>query len=340
MTGYQKHQAQQRWLKAQRIPFLIGGDGMPRVMRATVMGILAPAPRPNQSGPQLRWRIHEAPQSRPPPASLRHHKHGACPGTLKRNGNAWRTNLPEALQTYALLMADARHRHGRPDRQGAGTHGQRPRATTPSKQYRIAANNKLKQILVEFSPGRCAPSASPPSRPGWPPRLYGQPHPVVSAQRVSVRRPNGRSSKTTLHRHQAPPRIARATATSPCGIRRSPRHAVTGWCRSSTCATHCAAHQRRANHPPPATSALTASRFQQQKTGNKLLLVRMTPTSSRQSPTQKAHQDQKPRCQHLPVLRPRRQGPRIPHHYATNGTKPAPQPAWQTPTCTTCAQRV
>ena len=33
MTGYQKHQAQQRWLKAQRIPFLIGGDGMPRVMR-------------------------------------------------------------------------------------------------------------------------------------------------------------------------------------------------------------------------------------------------------------------------------------------------------------------
>ena len=33
MTGYQKHQAQQRWLKAQRIPFLIGGDGMPRYMR-------------------------------------------------------------------------------------------------------------------------------------------------------------------------------------------------------------------------------------------------------------------------------------------------------------------
>lgn len=40
MTGYQKHQAQQRWLKAQRIPFLIGGDGMPRVMRATVLGIM------------------------------------------------------------------------------------------------------------------------------------------------------------------------------------------------------------------------------------------------------------------------------------------------------------
>ena len=55
MTGYQKHQAQQRWLKAQRIPFLIGGDGMPRVMRATVLGIFGASAKAEPSGPKLRF---------------------------------------------------------------------------------------------------------------------------------------------------------------------------------------------------------------------------------------------------------------------------------------------
>ncbi len=55
MTGYQKHAAQQRWLKEQHIPFLIGGDGMPRVMRATVLGIFGASIKAEPAGPQLRF---------------------------------------------------------------------------------------------------------------------------------------------------------------------------------------------------------------------------------------------------------------------------------------------
>lgn len=55
MTGYQKHAAQQRWLKQQRIPFLIGGDGMPRVLRATVVGIFGGSSKAEPAGPQLRF---------------------------------------------------------------------------------------------------------------------------------------------------------------------------------------------------------------------------------------------------------------------------------------------
>lgn len=55
MNADQKQRAQQRWLKAQRIPFLIGGDGMPRVMRATVLGIFGASAKAEPSGPQLRF---------------------------------------------------------------------------------------------------------------------------------------------------------------------------------------------------------------------------------------------------------------------------------------------
>lgn len=33
LTGYQKPSAQMRWLTAQRIPYLMGGDGKPKVLR-------------------------------------------------------------------------------------------------------------------------------------------------------------------------------------------------------------------------------------------------------------------------------------------------------------------
>lgn len=56
MTGYQKYAAQQRWLKEQRIPFLIGGDGMPRVLRATVLGIFGGHSKAEPAGPQLRFK--------------------------------------------------------------------------------------------------------------------------------------------------------------------------------------------------------------------------------------------------------------------------------------------
>ena len=55
MTGYQKYAAQQRWLKEQRIPFLIGGDGMPRVLRATVLVIFGGASNAEPTGPKLRF---------------------------------------------------------------------------------------------------------------------------------------------------------------------------------------------------------------------------------------------------------------------------------------------
>jgi hypothetical protein len=32
LTGYQKPSAQMRWLEAQRITFLVGGDGRPKVL--------------------------------------------------------------------------------------------------------------------------------------------------------------------------------------------------------------------------------------------------------------------------------------------------------------------
>lgn len=40
LTGYQKPSAQMRWLKAQDIVFLIGGDGLPKVLRSVIIARL------------------------------------------------------------------------------------------------------------------------------------------------------------------------------------------------------------------------------------------------------------------------------------------------------------
>lgn len=40
LTGYQKPSAQKRWLEAQAIAFLVGGDGLPKVLRAVVVARL------------------------------------------------------------------------------------------------------------------------------------------------------------------------------------------------------------------------------------------------------------------------------------------------------------
>lgn len=56
LSGYQKRSAQIRWLEAQGIAFLIGGDGLPKVLRAVVIarlgGTLAVAPEVRE--PRLR----------------------------------------------------------------------------------------------------------------------------------------------------------------------------------------------------------------------------------------------------------------------------------------------
>ncbi len=37
LTGYRKPSAQIRWLDAQQIPYLVGGDGRPKVLRAPLV---------------------------------------------------------------------------------------------------------------------------------------------------------------------------------------------------------------------------------------------------------------------------------------------------------------
>ena len=40
LSGYQKPSAQKRWLDAQSIAFLVGGDGHPKVLRSVVIARL------------------------------------------------------------------------------------------------------------------------------------------------------------------------------------------------------------------------------------------------------------------------------------------------------------
>ncbi len=55
LTGYQKPKAQLRWLEREGFPFLVGGDGRPKVLRDIVVrrlgGVTHEKPRPL---PQLR----------------------------------------------------------------------------------------------------------------------------------------------------------------------------------------------------------------------------------------------------------------------------------------------
>jgi len=56
LSGYQKPSAQKRWLEAQGIAFLVGGDGLIKVLRSVVihrLGGTAPAGAQAKE-PQLR----------------------------------------------------------------------------------------------------------------------------------------------------------------------------------------------------------------------------------------------------------------------------------------------
>lgn len=83
LTGYQKPSAQMRWLTAQEIPFLVGGDGRPKVLRDTLTARLGsslatgsrrPEPQLHLSGPRARkkrqsplrlWRESQQPAKLP-----------------------------------------------------------------------------------------------------------------------------------------------------------------------------------------------------------------------------------------------------------------------------------
>lgn len=54
LTGFTRHTKQIDWLKVNRIPHLIGGDGKPKVVRDTVLALLGPA-KHVPKGPQLRF---------------------------------------------------------------------------------------------------------------------------------------------------------------------------------------------------------------------------------------------------------------------------------------------
>lgn len=56
LTGYRKPSAQIRWLEAQKIPYLTGGDGRPKVLRAPLIERLSGsyAQQPTKQEPQLR----------------------------------------------------------------------------------------------------------------------------------------------------------------------------------------------------------------------------------------------------------------------------------------------
>lgn len=56
LTGYRKPSAQIRWLNAQQIPYLVGGDGLPKVLRAPLIERLGGsyAQLSTEQEPQLR----------------------------------------------------------------------------------------------------------------------------------------------------------------------------------------------------------------------------------------------------------------------------------------------
>lgn len=56
LTGYQKPSAQMRWLTVQAIPFLVGGDGRPKVLRDVLTARLSTSPTSavKKREPQLR----------------------------------------------------------------------------------------------------------------------------------------------------------------------------------------------------------------------------------------------------------------------------------------------
>lgn len=53
LTGYERPSAQIRWLEAEKFGFVVGGDGVPKVLREVVLSRLG-STRQNKKGPQLR----------------------------------------------------------------------------------------------------------------------------------------------------------------------------------------------------------------------------------------------------------------------------------------------
>ena len=53
LTGYQRPAAQIKWLTAERFGFVVGGDGLPKVLREVVLSRLGDSSKPKKE-PRLR----------------------------------------------------------------------------------------------------------------------------------------------------------------------------------------------------------------------------------------------------------------------------------------------
>nr|WP_298118246.1 DUF4224 domain-containing protein [uncultured Pseudomonas sp.] len=75
LTGYQKPSAQIRWLEAERFGFVVGGDGVPKVLREVVLSRLGMStktkkePRLRLTGPK-RGYSHAAAKEGSAPAGV------------------------------------------------------------------------------------------------------------------------------------------------------------------------------------------------------------------------------------------------------------------------------
>lgn len=54
LTGLKRPSAIRRWLEQQRIPYMVGADGWPRVLQALIMNRLGGKPEPPRPEPKLR----------------------------------------------------------------------------------------------------------------------------------------------------------------------------------------------------------------------------------------------------------------------------------------------
>jgi hypothetical protein len=53
-TGYKRPSAQMRWLRDNGLPFMVGGDGLPKVLRRAVEARLGAPSLPVVAEPRLR----------------------------------------------------------------------------------------------------------------------------------------------------------------------------------------------------------------------------------------------------------------------------------------------
>ena len=59
LTGHSRAAIQMRWLRSKTIPFIVGGDGRPKVARQTLLALLDPARKDADSGEQVMPGLNE-----------------------------------------------------------------------------------------------------------------------------------------------------------------------------------------------------------------------------------------------------------------------------------------